>query len=256
MPRYKRKEKPGHARHLSVFTSVFPFLTVLYAETVFSLFSDMPLTVYKVLFALSLGGIAAVLGRVTPVRAVNCILQTAYTVFCVGFIATQYICYQTIGYYFTLFSDVYPLPGRVFLTATAQSELLFVLCMVLPVLLQLTAQNILLFRRKSALSALLGGNVMEFFGVLLLSVLLAFASVSLAVHDDTGAPSPKRQIADDYTPEVSVETFGVLPQTLLDLKFNVLHIRETDTIHNYIVTENGEHIELSEEELEEWNREG
>ena len=256
MPRYKKKEKPRHARHLSVFTSVFPLLTVLYAEMVFCLFSDMSLTVYKVLFALSLGGIAAALGHVTPSRAVNCVLQTAYTVFCVGFIAVQYLCYQTIGYYFTPFSNVYPLPGRVFLNSTAQSELLFVLCMALPVLLQLTAQNILLFRRKSAVSALLGGNAMELFGALLLSVLLAFASVSLAVQDDTGAPSPKRQIADEYVPEVSVRTFGVLPQTLLDLKFNVLHIRETDTVHNFIVAENGEHIELSEEELDKWNREG
>jgi N-acetyl-anhydromuramyl-L-alanine amidase AmpD len=48
----------------------------------------------------------------------------------------------------------------------------------------------------------------------------------------------------------------VLPDVVLDMKFNVLHMKEEEIVHHYIVAENGEYVELSEEELEAWNKEG
>ncbi len=256
MARYKEKEKPKHMQRLSVFSFLFPLLFLLYAELVFSFFSNMQMTVYKVLFSLSLGCMSIALSALTPWRAVNYILQTAYTLLCIGFIGVQYLCFRVNGTYFALFSGKDPLPDITLLLSCAKNELPFLLCMAVPVLLQFTVQGIVLFRRKSVLSVLLGGRVMELFGVLLLALVLSFVSVSLAFENDADAASPRKQLEKEYMPNISAETFGIVPQAMLDLKFNVLHIKEEDIVHHYIVTESGEYVELTEEELEEWNREG
>ena len=97
---------------------------------------------------------------------------------------------------------------------------------------------------------------MGLFGVLLLTVILSFVSVSLAFTDDADAMSPRKQIEREYMQQASVKTFGVLPDLVLDMKFNVLHMKEEEIVHYYIVTESGEYVELSEKELEAWNKEG
>ncbi len=256
MARYKEKEKPKHIKRVSLFSFLFPLLFLLYAESVFGFFSDMRMTVYKILFSLSLGCVAIVFSALTPWRAVNYILQTVYTLFCIGFVTVQYLCFRVSGTYFALFSGADPLPDAALLLSYAENELPFLFLMAVPVLLQLTVQGVVSFRRECALSVLLGGRIMVLFGTLLLALILSFVSVSLAFKNDADTVSPRKQLEKEYMPVASAEAFGVLPQAVLDLKFNVLHIKEEDIVHHYIVTENGEYVELSEEELEEWNREG
>ena len=105
MARYKEREKPEHMQRISVFLFFFPFLSLLYAEFVFSSFLGMQMTVYKVLFSLSLGCISIVLSGLTPWRVINYFLQTAYTLFCTGFIAVQYLCFRACGAYFAPMLD-------------------------------------------------------------------------------------------------------------------------------------------------------
>ena len=256
MTRDKEKGKPKHMQRVSVFLSLFPLLSVLYAEMVFCYFSDFRMTVYKILFSLSLGCIAIAFSKITPWRPVNYILQTVYTLFCIGYIAMQYFCFRVSGTYFALFSGERSLPKMNVLLSCVKNETSFLILILLPVLLQITVQGVVVFRRRSLLSAWLGGNGMELFGVLLLSVILSFVSISLAFTDDADAMSPRKQIEREYMQQASVKTFGVLPDVVLDMKFNVLHMKEEEIVHYYIVTESGEYVELSEKELEAWNKEG
>ena len=64
----------SEAERVSVTAFLFPLLSVLYFEAVFSYFAQAEMTVYKVLFALSAGALALALSRLTPFRVLNFIL--------------------------------------------------------------------------------------------------------------------------------------------------------------------------------------
>ena len=252
MPRYRVKEKKDAMGKISVFSCVFPLFSVLYAEGMFVCFSGGSVNIFKFWFALAAGCVAAALCRLTPLKGLNYLLQTVWLLLCTGLITAQYLCLYAHGECFSVFalreSAAY-LPGM--LTAAADNTM-FLLCMAVPAVLQITLQPVLMLHRRSSL----GGGWVAAFGWLLLAVILTFTAVTMAFYADEGVSSPRRQIETAYMPLASVETFGVLPQTVLDLKFNVLHIAKEENVRHYIVTEDGRQVELTDEELEAWMKEG
>ena len=255
MPRYRVEEKPARSDKISVFSVFFPLLSLLYAEGIFAYFSESGLTVYKILFALAAGCFSAAFGRLTPWRALNYLFQTLWLVLCVLLITVQFLCYEAAGSYLSVFSLKETWPGVSVMLAAAVKNLPFLVCMAAPVVLQLTVQSSVLLRRRSLFGALLGADWMELLGMLLLALILSFVSVTLAMHADTGEAAPRRQIETEYIATASAETFGVLPQTALDLKFNVLHIANEEVIRHYIVTEDGQQVEITAEEAAAWSEE-
>ncbi|MBQ2667919.1 MAG: hypothetical protein IJF56_04750 [Clostridia bacterium] len=256
MPRYREKEKKVRTDRISLFTLLFPLVSVLYAEGIFAWFSGFGFSVYKILFALAAGCIAAALSRLTPLRIVNAVLQSAWLLFCFGFIALQFLCFQAGGVYCSLFIPVENLPAVSALVKAAAKNLPFMICMLVPAVLQLFVQCPLLLTRRSLLGTLLGADWMELLGMLLLALILGFVSFTMAMRADAGETAPRRQIELQYMPAESAETFGILPQTVLDLKYNVLHIQKEEVIHHYIVTEDGTQVEITEQEAGLWAQEG
>lgn len=247
MPRYRVEEKSERVEKISVLTLLFPLLSVLYAEGIFAWFAGTGFSVYKILFSLAAGCIAAALSRITPVRVVNFLLQTIWLLFCWGMIAGQFLYMKASGAYFSLFMKTEGTASFSALLGAAARNIPFLICMLAPVLVQFTVQRAALLHRGSLLSRLLGAGWLEAPGLLLFAVLLSFISVTMAFCDDAGQSSPRRQMEICLMPEASVETFGVLPETVLDLKYNVLHIAEEEIIHHYVVTEDGEQVEVTEE---------
>lgn len=256
MPRYRVEEKKPQAERISVFSLLFPLLSVLYAEGMFAYFSGFSLDVYKVLFALAAGAFGVALSRLTPWRGVNFVLQSLWLLFCFGWITVQFLCFAAGGTYLSLFVPGENLPAVSAVFGMAASNLPFLICMLVPVVLQFTLQAMALLRRRSLLGKLLGGDWMELLGMLLLALILSFTSFTLAMRDDADAPSPRHLMEIAYDPALSAETFGILPQTALDLKFNVLHIAKDEVIKHYIVTGDGTRVEVTEREAESWLREG
>ena len=255
MPRYREKEKKVRADRISLFTLLFPLVSVLYAEGIFAWFSGFDLNVYKVLFALAAGCVSAALSRLTPLRVLNAVLQSVWLLFCCGWIALQYLCFRAGGVYASLFVPVENMPAMSAILKITAKNLPFLICMLVPVVLQLFVQCPLLCTRRSLLGTLLGADWMELLGMLLLALILSFVSFTMAMRADTGDVSPRRQIELQYMPAESAETFGILPQAALDLKYNVLHIKKEEIIHHYIVTEDGTPVEITEDEAGFWAQE-
>ena len=253
MPRYRVEEKTARSDKISVFSVIFPLLSLLYAEGIFAYFSESGFTVYKILFALAAGCFSAALGRITPLRVLNFIFQTLWLVLCVLLITAQFLCFEAAGAYLSVFEWKETWPGAAVMLAAAVKNLPFLVCMAAPVVLQLTVQRAALLRRRSLFGTLLGSDWMELLGMLLLALILSFVSVTLAMHADTGENAPRRQIETEYIATASAETFGVLPQTALDLKFNVLHIENEEVVRHYIVTEDGQQVEITAEEAAAWS---
>ena len=44
--------------------------------------------------------------------------------------------------------------------------------------------------------------------------------------------------------------------TVLDMKYNLLGVAEEEVVHHYVITEDGQQVELTESEMETWLREG
>lgn len=84
----KHQAAPG-AERVSVTALLFPLVSVLYFEAVFSYFARTGMTVYKVLFALSAGAFGLALSRLTPSRVLNFLLQSAWLLFCGGLAAAS-----------------------------------------------------------------------------------------------------------------------------------------------------------------------
>lgn len=248
MPRYRAEKNPKCSDKISVFTFLFPVLSVLYAEGIFSFFAETGFYAYKILFALAAGCVAEALSHITPVRVLNFLLQTAWLLFCWGMIVGQFLCMKTSGTYFSLFTAAEDLPALPVLLTAAIKNIPFIVCMLAPAVLQFTVQRGALLHKRSLLGTLLGANWLEAPGMLLLAVILAFVSVTMAFYADSGEASPRRQMEIGLMPEASVETFGVLPETVLDFKYNVLSIAEEEIIHNYVVTEDGQQIEITEDD--------
>ena len=256
MPRYRVEEKPKRSHKISVFSLIFPLISVLYAEGIFAFFSNSGLNVYKILFALAAGCLAVLFSRITPWRIVNYVLQTVWLLFCFGMITLQFLCFAAAGQYYSLFSAAGALPDTGAVFSAAGSHLPFLLCMAVPVVLQLAVQSTALIRRRSLLGTLLGSDWMEAFGMLVLALILAFVPVTMAFYDAEGDASPRRQLEIEYLPEASAGTFGVLPMTVLDMKYNLLGVAEEEVVHHYVITEDGQQVELTESEMETWLREG
>lgn len=254
MPRYRKSDRAENSRKMSVFSLFFPFVALIYAEAVLACFTGSGVTVYKVLPALAAGCICMAFQNITFSKALNFILQTLWLCLCLGLITAQFLCYRLTGEYFSPFSG--ELPQVSSLLSQAADEPLFVVCMALPLVLQLTVQLVGVIFRRDVLSTLLGAKILAFTGMLLLSVIISFAAVTFAMQDDSGEDSPRRMLEYDYMPTRTVETFGALPQAVIDFKYNVLHIRSEDVVHRYVLTESGEKVELSGEEAEQWLEEG
>ena len=157
----------GEAERVSVTAFLFPLLSVLYFEAVFSYFAQAEMTVYKVLFALSAGALALALSRLTPFRVLNFILQTAWLLFCGGLTAAQFLCFRASGAYISLFGGgARPAGGALF--SAALESLPFLACLLLPLAVQLTLQRGALLHRGSLPGRLLGADWLEPIGALLL----------------------------------------------------------------------------------------
>lgn len=246
MARYRAAEKKDRTEKVSVTAFLFPLLSILYFELIFSYFAQTGITAYKVLFALAVDSLALAVSRITPWRFFNFILQSVWILLCGGLIAAQFLCRAASGGYFSLFApDTLPSFGA--LLSAALGNIPFLACMLVPLVLQFTAQRAALLKRRSLPGRLLGANWLEPVGAILLAVVLAFVSVTIAFYDTEGEASPRRQMEIELLPAASVSSFGVLPETALDFKYNVLHIAQDEIIHRYVVTEDGRRIELPEE---------
>lgn len=241
MARY-RAEK-GWER-LSVTTLLFPLLFVLYCEAVFAWFSQTGFTVYKILFALAAGCIALALSRLTPLRALNFLLQSAWLLFCWGLIAVQFLHFRLFGVYYELSGGGRTARFLSALPAAVAQNLPFALCMLMPVLLLFTLQRVMLLRRRSLLGRLLGANWLEPVGALLLAAILIFTTVVLGLYDTQGEESPSRLLDTHFAAEPSAASFGVVPEFALDVKYNVLHIRGEEKVRYYVVRGDEEPVEL------------
>ena len=113
--------------------------------------------------------------------------------------------------------------------------------------MQLTLQRGALLHRGSLPGRLLGADWLEPIGALLLAVILAFVSVTLAFYDADGAAAPRHQLEIELMPEASVETFGVVPEAALDFKYSVLRLHGEEVVRRYVVAEDGTRSALSEE---------
>ena len=242
----KHQAAPG-AERVSVTALLFPLVSVLYFEAVFSYFAQTGMTVYKVLFALSAGAFGLALSRLTPSRVLNFLLQSAWLLFCGGLAAAQYLCFAATGAYVSLFGGG-ALPSGGALLAAAAENLPFLACLLLPPLaVQCTLQRGALWHRSSLPGRLLGADWLEPIGALLLAAILAFVSVTIAFYDADGEASPRRQLDIELMTAASVETFGVVPEAALDFKYNVLHLQGEEIVRRYVVSADGTRSELPAE---------
>ena len=75
-----RHQAAEREKSVSVLASLLPFLSVLYSEFIFAYFAHMPITPVKDLNDIGLGGIALALSRTTPLKGLNFLLITQWTV--------------------------------------------------------------------------------------------------------------------------------------------------------------------------------
>lgn len=219
-------------------TLLFPLVVILYFEAVYAWFAQTGMNVYKVLFALAAGALALMLSRLTPLRALNFILQSVWVLGCGGWIAVQFLYIRATGEPLSMFTDTLPAAFSKAASAAAQN-LPFLGCMLLPLLVQFTVQRGSLLHRSSLAGWLLGADWLEPIGAALLAVVLAFVSMTLAFCDTKGDPTPRQQLENGWSPAASIETFGVLPEAVLDLKYNVLHLKTETVVQNYVVYADG-----------------
>ena len=187
------------------------------------------MTVYKVLFALSAGALALALSRLTPFRVLNFILQTAWLLFCGGLTAAQFLCFRASGAYISLFGGGRASGGRrSFLRRAREPAVSRLPAAAARRAAHFTARALL--HRGSLPGRLLGADWLEPIGALLLAVILAFVSVTLAFYDADGEASPRHQLEIELMPEASVETFGVVPEAALDFKYSVLRLHGEEVV--------------------------
>lgn len=232
MARYRKAEE---SEPVSVTTLLFPVLFVLYCEWVFAFFSQTALTVYKILFSLALGFIALALSRITPLRALNFFLQSVFLLACWLVPVGQFLYFKQFGMYYTLSGERNFLRLFAELPGLVAQNAVFSLLMLLPVLLLFTLQRAMLLHRRSLMGLALGANWLEAPGALLLAVILSFTAVTVGLSDTRGEQSPARLITARFEPAESTALFGAVPELLLDVKYNVLHLEGEDTVKYFIV---------------------
>lgn len=232
-------------RSASVLASLLPFLSVLYSEFVFAYFAHMPITPVKVWMALGLGGIALALSRTTPLKGLNFLLLTVWTVGLWGFTFVQFLYRQMFGVCTGLKAGIKGLEFLAGLVQIIGQNWLFSLLMIVVPVLHFTLTRSLLKRRGSVLGKLTGANWMAPLGAWLLSAILLFAGVVLGLRGTAGEPSDRQLLMTRFDAEASLQSFGAAPEFLLDVKYNVLHIQGEETVEYYLVQDGKDPVQVT-----------
>ncbi len=243
MAKHRAADNTPPKARASLTAFLFPIVVILYFEAVYAWFAQTGMNVYKVLFALAAGALALLLSRLTPLRMLNFILQSAWILACGGWIALQFLYGRATGKSLSMFGGALSEGFGTAFSAAAEN-LPFLACILLPLLFQCTVQRGALLHRRSLAGRLLGADWLEPIGAALLAVVLSFIAVTIAFCDTQGDASPRRQMENAWMPEASVETFGVLPEAALDFKYNVLHWQTEETVRRYVVYADGTRSEL------------
>ena len=155
-----RHQAAEREKSVSVLASLLPFLSVLFSEFIFAYFAHMPITPVKVWMALGLGGIALALSRTTPLKGLNFLLLTVWTVGLWGFTFVQFLYRQMFGVCMGLKAGIKGLEFLAGLVQIIGQNWLFSLLMIVVPVLHFTLTRSLLKRRVSVLGKLTGANWM------------------------------------------------------------------------------------------------
>ena len=218
-----RHQAAEREKSVSVLASLLPFLSVLYSEFIFAYFAHMPITPVKVWMALGLGGIALALSRTTPLKGLNFLLLTVWTVGLWGFTFVQFLYRQMFGVCMGLKAGIKGLEFLAGLVQIIGQNWLFSLLMIVVPVLHFTLTRSLLKRRVSVLGKLTGANWMAPLGAWLLSAILMTR----------------------FDAEASLQSFGAAPEFLLDVKYNVLHIAGEETMEYYLVQDGKDPVQVT-----------
>lgn len=230
-----RHQAAEREKSVSVLASLLPFLSVLYSEFIFAYFAHMSIMPVKVWMALGLGGIALALSRTTPLKGLNFLLLTVWTVGLWGFTFVQFLYRQMFGVCMGLKAGIKGLEFLAGLVQIIGQNWLFSLLMIVVPVLHFTLTRSLLKRRVSVLGKLTGANWMAPLGAWLLSAILIFAGVVLGLRGTAGEPSDRQLLMTRFDAEASLQSFGAAPEFLLDVKYNVLRIAGEETVEYYLV---------------------
>ena len=241
-----RHQAAEREKSVSVLASLLPFLSVLYSEFIFAYFAHMPITPVKVWMALGLGGIALALSRTTPLKGLNFLLLTVWTMCLWGFTFVQFLYRQMFGVCMGLKAGI---KGLEFLAGLVEFRRVlfrsFSLLMIVVPVLHFTLTRSLLKRRVSVLGKLTGANWMAPLGAWLLSAILIFAGVVLGLRGTAGEPSDRQLLMTRFDAEASLQSFGAAPEFLLDVKYNVLHIAGEETVEYYLVQDGKDPVQVT-----------
>ena len=240
-----RHQAAEREKSVSVLASLLPFLSVLYSEFIFAYFAHMSITPVKVWMALGLGGIALALSRTTPLKGLNFLLLTVWTVGLWGFTFVQFLYRQMFGVCMGLKAGIKGLEFLAGLVQIIGQNWLFSLLMIVVPVLHFTLTRSLLKRRVSVLGKLTGANWMAPLGAWLLSAILIFAGVVLGLRGTAGEPSDRQLLMTRFDAEVSLQSFGAAPEFLLDVKYNVLRIAGEETVEYYLVQDGKDLVQVT-----------
>lgn len=240
-----RHQAAEREKSVSVLASLLPFLSVLYSEFIFAYFAHMSITPVKVWMALGLGGIALALSRTTPLKGLNFLLLTVWTVGLWGFTFVQFLYRQMFGVCMGLKAGIKGLEFLAGLVQIIGQNWLFSLLMIVVPVLHFTLTRSLLKRRVSVLGKLTGANWMAPLGAWLLSVILIFAGVVLGLRGTAGEPSDRQLLMTRFDAEASLQSFGAAPEFLLDVKYNVLRIAGAETVEYYLVQDGKDPVQVT-----------
>lgn len=240
-----RHQAAEREKSVSVLASLLPFLSVLYSEFIFAYFAHMPITPVKVWMALGLGGIALALSRTTPLKGLNFLLLTVWTVGLWGFTFVQFLYRQMFGVCMGLKAGIKGLEFLAGLVQIIGQNWRFSLLMIVVPVLHFTLTRSLLKRRVSVLGKLTGANWMAPLGAWLLSTILIFAGVVLGLRGTAGEPSDRQLLMTRFDAEASLQSFGAAPEFLLDVKYNVLRIAGEETVEYYLVQDGKDPVQVT-----------
>lgn len=240
-----RHQAAEREKSVSVLASLLPFLSVLYSEFIFAYFAHMSITPVKVWMALGLGGIALALSRTTPLKGLNFLLLTVWTVGLWGFTFVQFLYRQMFGVCMGLKAGIKGLEFLAGLVQIIGQNWLFSLLMIVVPVLHFTLTRSLLKRRVSVLGKLTGANWMAPLGAWLLSTILIFAGVVLGLRGTAGEPSDRQLLMTRFDAEASLQSFGAAPEFLLDVKYNVLRIAGEETVEYYLVQDGKDPVQVT-----------
>ena len=226
-----RHQAAEREKSVSVLASLLPFLSVLYSEFIFAYFAHMPITPVKVWMALGLGGIALALSRTTPLKGLNFLLLTVWTVGLWGFTFVQFLYRQMFGVCMGLKAGIKGLEFLAGLVQIIGQNWLFSLLMIVVPVLHFTLTRSLLKRRVSVLGKL--------------TAILIFAGVVLGLRGTAGEPSDRQLLMTRFDAEASLQSFGAAPEFLLDVKYNVLRIAGEETVEYYLVQDGKDPVQVT-----------